>query len=635
MFFYTERAIVSFSHTKWLTLSYMIAGALCGMTTFVRGDMHVTAAFQIPHEVQKQMPLEKNAEINEAKKLVDDYGSNLFVYIHNQSEQRVGLKDVQWDDKTLTQWKENYEVVWLRMTPEVIEPGQEAELAICLRTALKKDTSLQVSFDQEITLTAAVTAAKPDFLLEKIVFEKNLKRAYLYVVRQNLSAPLPTRVYLDGHLQEDAALRWLSEDYTVAMRIAQLDFETPLDRGTPYTFRVAAENGATAAATLRAYADLTVFGTYGGNDLSRYAKNGLTALNSFRAADKALLDQAASLNVRIASMLEPKPDPLTYGHKGLYAYVLTDEPDVKDWGVDDRPAHKRVGAHAPDMVKLTQDCRVDVATPTLVTLDLTFTPYNYFFYGRIADITNVDCYPLTVGMPLSVIRDYLTIVRNAASPGPFTFSYQGCWEEYGIDQEWRSSDKIKEVGWDALRDKNKKRGLGRKPEPQEVRIQMFYAIGNGARGLFSYIDSSEMGNGVLYHGSEDLPELWVEIGRTSQMLNQVTPWLNIAYPVTWATANHDKIWLRTLCCGSQAALVVAVNEDYVYSAEIFAQNPLKNVTMTFNDMPWLRAEQVYRVTADKLEALEVRRVERGAVWSDDIATGEVYLITADPSLADN
>ena len=596
------------------------------------GDITVTASFQHLNTIQNQFPPEGNEQINVAKEQIACPGSMVYFYLHNQGKEPVTLQNIVWGDGDISSHTGSYQLIWYRAMPDTIEPSSEGEIALCLRAALTESTPFTIVLQNGQKVNATVDAKTNSFRIQTLRFNSELNTAYIYVQRrQSDIATLPEKIYINGVNFSDK-LKWLSEKYCNEVRIGIVHFAKPLVRGSIQTFRVTSKDGQIVDATsIRAFGERSIFGTYGTGNLKRYADNGVLGYNSFRQTFAAQLEQADKLGVRVVAITHGQPNADTVGHKATYAFGLVDEPDVSDYGVDDRPMQARIGAHAPEMVQMEAGCRSDdPLTATTLTIDLTFNPYNYFVYAPIVDIANPDCYPVSHGWSIRETIKYAETMRQAATPNPFTFTYQGCWEEYAIPQgRWISGGELLEKGFDQYRDTSRVRGFGRKPVPSEVRIPMLYAVGCGATGLWSYTDASEGGGGMMFHGSDSLPELWSEIGRTSRALKCIGSLIDISHATVWAKSDTNTIWLRTLWAGEKGAIVIAVNENYRCRAEGFEQRPAENVIFRFDDLPWLQAGQISRVTDDRLVRVSSQRKDDHIQWTDSISDAEVYLLVRD------
>jgi hypothetical protein len=618
--------MLNFSKTIFLLCTFSV----CSLSAV---ELRVLSANQYPNVKDLPVGKENNKKILAASRNAKSSGAVIKVFFKNNSNAAVSLKDISWDSKNIEQWSKNYQLIWYRMQPQQVAPGKVGAVSFYLRDALSKKTEFNISFKPQGSFKTAIRPQMPDFRIMTIAFENGLKKAYVYVVKHDKSFSMPECIFFDGKKLDDASIRWLNKDYAANVKIAEINFPQALKRGERHNFIVQSKSKMeTVGATLRAFDNLTVFGSYGGRAFERYAENGLNGYNSFKAESKASLDQAEQYGIKVVSR---HPIPEVTGHRALYAYLLMDEPDCKDYTKDPkRPFSKRIGTMAPEMVKADfKYQQKDANTATLLTLDLTFLPYNYFVYSQIADITNPDIYTVTTGWDLKIIDYHTQLVKRSCAPRPFTFSYQGGWEEYTkATRKWTNRSEILKIGWDKLRNTEKIRGFGRPPAPEEVRMSMLYAIGNGARGLFSFWDISCANGNLLFHGSEDLPELWQEIGRTSKSLRRVKALLEISHPVQWANAKSNKVLTKTLFTGSRAALVIAINESYKSVKKGFSTKDAATV-FSFSDLPWLRANKIYRVTPGKLIEIKSSRVNNKLTWSDKLKDGEIYLISPDSSVA--
>jgi hypothetical protein len=590
-------------------------------------SVELKAAFQVRHDIG--YPERPDATPNP--------GATVFLYVCNTGTGSVSAAGLSWNGRGIEAHMSGpaWQAVWWRLLPARLEPGAEGELALGLRAALAEPTVMTAVFSDGSQLACRVAPQEPPFRIGMLTFEPGLKRAFLVVERTASGAPLPDRVLVDGVPQ---AVMWLSRDYVANVRAGILAPARPFVRGRTYTVRVTGGR-AVAGTAMRAFTGYTRFGTCGYAELARYADNGLNAYLNFRIMNRAALDQGVDLGVKCAVTLdlEAAPPPETIGHPGLYAYLVTDEPDCRDYAADtNRPMDLRIGTLAQPVARAVERCRAgDPATPVMITLDLTFVPRNYSLYGPLPDIVNSDCYPLNIGQPLSVIRERTASVRRAAAPRPFSFTFQSSWEEQSkVKEGWIGADRLRREGWRAFVDRDKVRGFGRAPVPAEVRVQMLYALGCGARALHAYTDATEAGPEGVCHSSADLPELWREVGVMVRTLRVVAPLIELAHPVDWARAETPKVWTRTLLCGDAGALVVAVNDDYTYNADGFAQKPARNVAFRFDDWPWLRGAAVFRCEDGNLVPVASKRQPGGLSWTEpELACGAVYAVFDRPARA--
>jgi len=600
------------------------------------GNVRIVAAYQIGSPVIPGEGWEEgNKEINLAKKLHPELPALVYIYFKNETKEPVSIKDIVWGNLNFEKRFGNYSLIWWRLLPGPLPPGKEGEITICLRRAIEKPTEFTVIFSDDTKHICLVNPDAPPFRIQTINFGEDLRKIYLYVESSVSSSPLPEKVYLDGK-EIAGEVHWLSNDYVKNLRVCVVNLPSPLKRGSLHTFRVTSDNEeVSCAATLRAFSKLAVFGTYGGTDFKRYAENGLSAYNCFRTLGKLDLNRANEFGIKcVISSQDPPKDII--GHPSLYAYMTMDEPDCGDYSADkNRPMHFRLGTLAPSMVDATSLCfNKDPITPTMITIDLTFAPGNYFVYGPIADIANSDYYPIRNGWSILETLQHALVVKTATAPRPFTFTYQSHLERAGIPQgRYVGRKELEEKGFETFVNKEKTIGFGRKPEPEEIRIQMLYEIAAGAKGLFSYVDASGAGGELVFYGTDVFPENWEEIGRMSRTLTMVAPFIDVGHPFDWAKANNKFVRTSTLLCGEEVALVVVVNENYICNKTGFFQKPLKNVEIVFPDLPWLRASRVIKVEDKKFTPLEYKRNTKELIWQEEkLKDGEIYLVVGNPKV---
>ncbi|MBN2641195.1 MAG: hypothetical protein JXR78_06060, partial [Victivallales bacterium] len=605
------------------------------MPSLRAGNIEVLSSNQYRNKRYLPVGEEGNKEILKAKGEINNLGSTVRIIFKNNSKNSLELEDIIQGNENIQSMTKSYQLIWYRMLPEKLSPGKTGEIQFCLRQAFEKDTEFNFKFNNNLSFNVNIKVNMLEYRIMSIAFEKGLQKAIIYVESQKEYASRPEQIIFDGKELNKNSYKWLSEKYMANVMIAQIDFPEKLKRGKYYSFVLRSDKGLFAeGASIRAFDDMAVFGTYGARKYKRYAKNFLDSYNSFGEEDKSSLDMAEKLGIKVISKA-PSNDAI--GHKSLYGYLLRDEPDCADYGAKNRPMGKRIGTMAPEMVEIEKKYRKqDPSTPTFLTVDLTFVPFNYFIYSSIADIVNPDIYTISHNWKLKIIDHHLAYVKNAAAPRPFTFTYQGCWEEIAIKREnngFVGRDEIIKKGFDFFRDKKNVRGFGRAPAPEEVKISMLYAIGNGARGLFSFFDMTHIAADLLFHGSEDLPEIWDEIGKTSKSLRRVKELIEKSYSVNWSGSNEKKLFTKTLFTGSDAALVICINESYVSEkGKEFFTEKLKG-TFSFKDLPFLNASKVYRIEAERIVNLKGIRKDGILFWEDVVKDAQIYLVCKDEETA--
>ena len=611
----------------------LAVAVLTGAAGMVQGQ--VLSAFQVNNRYDRPVGKEGSPEIMAAKASQPNAGSMVYFYWRNPGDAPREVVDLRWNGKDYAYWNGadgDYLAIWRAFRPKKVASGTVGEVALCLRSAFEQATDFELVFDDGSSETVKIAPQDGPARFGTIAFDSDLRHARCFVEESATEAPAVSGIVVDG---KPAELSWWSDEPVNGLRVAELTFEQPLTRGERLTFLAMDRDGAVlAGASLRAFSDLATFGTYGFGDLRRYAENGLDSFNSFVAASKSALDQAEALRMRIVSGAFT-PDPATAGHPAIYAYLLLDEPDCHDYGKwPERPLKRRLGGYAPEMLQRYETVVAgDPGKPALLTLDLTFTPYNYFVYAPLADISNPDIYTNTCGWSVKYIDHHLSMIKRAAAPRPFAYTYQSCWEEWSkLTDGWASKKEVLEKGFDHFRDTDKKpRGFGFNTNPDEIAIAMHYALQNGASALFAYTDATETGSGLLFHGSDVLPENWAAVGRNSRKFARIGSLLSPAHPVTLAKATGP-VQAGTLLADRDHLLVVVVNENYDCGADAFTLTE-SDTTITLPLPPWLKGGSVLRVSENGFEPVAFQTGDGELRWNARVRNGEIYLVSSSEDAA--
>jgi len=597
----------------------------------------VVLSCHISNIAKEYVPAEGNAAIMNAKKEHPDLGGSVYIYLHNQSRSPVTVKGISWNGLNIKAHLggPDYGVMWWKSAPATITPGAETEITVNLRESLKKDTIFTVDLGDAGSVECLVKVDYSGPRLATVAFAPDLRSAYLYV--EVPGGKFPTDVYINGKSARKST-KLIGDKTSTGLALFRIAPSGGFKQGERYLFRIGSGKLG-CAGSLRAFGDITRFGTYGFVDSKGFSSAGFDAFASFATLDAKSLNEHGAVGIKTAMIIGLKPpDAGVVGNPNIYSYLAMDEPDCYDYSRDEkRPMHKRLGTYGQELADWGDSCeKADPLTPTKTTIDLTFAPANYFTYAKVADIANPDCYTVTLGWPLTAFRDKASIIKRASAPQPFTMTYQGCWEEWinPVDS-WIGPTQIAERGSENLVNRNSMRGFGRSLTPEEARIPMLYGIGGGARGLFCYTASTEAFGTMMFHSVAALPEVWQEVTKTSRELRTVAPLIQLSHPTIWGKTDRSSLWVRTLVCGEKAALVVAVNEACKSVTDSFIPSPVLNTTFSFPDLPWLNAERVYRVGDGKLKPVKSSRSGDTLKWKiDSINDGEVYLVCADKKLAD-
>ena len=511
----------------------------------------------------------------------------LHLYLRNAGREAIDATEFTLNGMKLEELRGGPGVIWWRLLPRPLAPGAVGEVMVRLRDPLDSEARLEVAFSDGSRAVANIAPSPNPLRIETIGFDEAGRAAFLVVERLDGHERVLKQVLVDG-VDVTAKCRLLAPRFIGGLSPVSMRFDAPLKVGGYHVYTVRCADGATASCCLRTTDGWVPLGSYGYGTYDEFARNGCNGHNNFGRSGKGDLDQQAMLGMRAVSMLGASDvEAYEVGHPGLFAHCLQDEPDVADYGVEGVPAHLRVGHSAMAMEGRAQKVRAGNPTKlSLLTLDMTYKPANYYIYGPIADVVNPDCYPISLDADATMVREVVETARRGAGPRPLTFTFQGVMEGPRDPAAFA------------------KKRFPRPNFPAEERIMMYYAIGAGARGLFNYIHCTENSETRWSRGTQEFPELWNEIGQVYRELDHVAPLIALAHPTTLARSSEPKLWVRLLLCGDKAALVVWVNDDYKQERMSVTYRPLRDVRVALPELPWLRGARAYSVGAGGFSEIE-------------------------------
>jgi hypothetical protein len=544
--------------------------------------------------------------------LAQDYraAGYLCAYVRNDGRQPIEATGFTVDGKPLADLRKANTVVWWRLLPRPLAPGMVGEIMVRPRNPLTAPCVLTVSFSDASRVTARITPQPNPLRIGTIGYSGN--RVFLVAESVDSRRHELAKVLLDG-VDVTNRCHLLAPKFIAHCSPVTINLRKPLALGSYHVFTVVTRSGKRASCCLRKLDGFVPLGSYGNTTLEEYARNGCNSYANFSRSDEGLLADMARLGMRGASTIGDSPvEKWEVGNPGLYAHYLADEPDCADYIVNELPHPLRIGQHAMDMDQRAETVRRGNPTiPSFLTLDLTYKPANYYIYAPIADIVNPDCYPISGGRDMTEVREVVETCRLAAGPRPLTFTFQG----------------VLEGPRDAAKFAQKR--FPRQNFAAEQRLMLYYAIGAGARGLYNYIHCTENSATNWSRGTSEFPDLWNEIGLVYRELEHVAPLLTLAHPTQLATSKAPKLWLRTLLCGDQAALIAWANDDYEQHRLGFRYQPLSNVRISLPDLPWLGSWKAYAVGQGAFQPL---RSSAGGMLVPRADVAGMILVTPDARL---
>ena len=131
------------------------------------------------------------------------------------------------------------------------------------------------------------------------------------------------------------------------------------------------------------------------------------------------------------------------------------------------------------------------------------------------------------------------------------------------------------------------------PSPDQLRLDVYYQIAEGVKGISYYVKSHYEGH----------PELEGEIGRINKELQAVKNYLAISEPVEGlAEASDPAVQAHTLVCGDYGLALILINTDYDTGREGKERytdvTPREDFHVEVKLPHWLEAGRVFMVGQD-------------------------------------
>jgi hypothetical protein len=222
------------------------------------------------------------------------------------------------------------------------------------------------------------------------------------------------------------------------------------------------------------------------------------------------------------------------GRAGLWAYFLEDEPDGRYHRTDLSGLQI-----ARDVERANQFCRVfDRATPTYLQIDHGGYPRNLQIYSQIPDYVCTHAYALGTQRVIEATAEHVRYTRLASRPRPFYYLNCG----YARRKDTREFD------------------------PEEMRLEVYTALGEGAKSVQWYPAHGD--SGLLKH-----PRMWDAVGEMNGVLHQLLPLLSIGTPVDEPRVEGGNVRANSILCGDRAMAVILVNQDFTADKDTFSLRP--------------------------------------------------------------
>jgi len=536
------------------------------------------------------------------------------------------------------------EPVWFRVDPETIAPGGTGEVVVRLRRIApagvgRGERSLVLLHgDGQTMVRVPVDRDRPRF--ESISFSRDLRTAFLYTHAPASPAAGPLRIRLDGRDVTASAKTALDRGCDTACTVLALDPAPPA--ASFRCFQAEYPGGATAAAGLRVWADDFAYGIFGGkpgeagderiarqyvDDITGHHINlqmpqiGSSAVQSFFKS-QAGRDYCAARGLRFIL-----PEAGKFGVRDPFAYYLHDEPDCGDYKAQGLPADRKIGAMGRYVVQRGMEIRrADPLVPQMVNVDMTFKPQNWYTYGQIADLLAADPY-------------YQARLRTAWTRHPERKEmYARATYVYAVGEVCRAACAPRPLHLILYSVAHVDKDTGQRfrcATPAEKRIEVYYALAAGARGLsYWWYTPGRPSRGVGAAGSDpDLAALWEEIGRLGAEVRAAGPLLLNACPVRRELEASAGLWGRTLAVGHETLVLLAVNDRHRNDDHGTTLDPVRDATVRLEAPGGTKVAEAFEITPGGTRDVNARMSgTQLELRLGDVEAARMFVVTSDKGL---
>lgn len=542
----------------------------------------------------------------------------LAVYLRNTGGSPVTVTDLTIDGASMTasrvcgssQYKNAYPCgyktnatlvaignpAWWHVDQNPIPPGGTAEVFVRIRTRVVRTLSLVV-LTSAGNLPCSVAVDNNDRpRIAGYGISSDYGTLHLYL-RHPQSGKAPTQILIDGVDKTSSCTMSGDSDYDLTPVRCVLG--TTWTRGSYHVFQAVYDDGSKATDGLRVISDDFRYGRWGGPPSSD--------LNDalFHIRDMGI--HSMNLQVQGWGKLGYTSDPgfeairqeydilqVNNGGGSLdYGLFLADEPDATE-DIQQTEMQKwasaAIGALSQSYSDQTQsEHSVNPGYPTMLNLDASFKPSNYYIYAHVPDVISLDPYYqarqedsywsrpnlLATYSKATYIYAFASTCQAAKEPGPVHMTIYSC----------RKNNNTRVFRW---------------ATPEEKRIEVFYCLGAGAKQISYWWFSN---TGLLTNGGDGIGDanepgsaaLWREIGLLGAEIGVASRLLENSAPVNVKVDKPGKLWLKTLMSGTDSLVMICANDDYSCDDMGIMIRGLRNVEVSVEKPSWFSNVHVFEV----------------------------------------
>ncbi len=500
-------------------------------------------------------------------------------------------------------------VVWYRMRPRSLEPGQCAEVYVRFRRRPEGEfAAITVPLENGPSGVTKIPYRDPGVTIDYVTTGKSSDTLYVYARKSAGGDPgRLTAIFLDGEPLATAKIYGPDFPGNVALAVAKL--ADPLE---PYRYHV-------VGVKTESIRDTTVAAQF--RVLPFVFPRG--SIHTPVAMCKSM-----NMNVVMWRMVDlascEEYDVMTTCHESAIfdvhprvAYIFgPDEPDAHD----NRGGGYSTGLgwHARRLTRAGWQELAERFAPRVATwliMNGTVRPLNWSVYGQLADISCFDPYPVNFyAADHAYVRESLLLARRCGAPRRM----YACLEAFG----WGGGQGVPK----------KARG----PIPAEYRQNVVQGIGAGMKGLTSWVYSSGAGGWQLNEpAAKEIAKLNALIGHIEADLLLGTP-VDLAASdtglVPTGTVNDERwpkqrVWVGSLLCGPDAIVLAAANHIPASKPDPPKIEPARNVAITVQLPGYLRQVTVFEATEAGTEPFPCAVTgDRCVLKLPEITSGRIFVL---------
>lgn len=523
--------------------------------------------------------------------------------------------------------------VWWRPGTPFTSSGGMGEVVIRLRRAPQTGEIRIGIVTNQGKSTAVVDTSRADPRFATISFSPDLSTVYLYA--RHPKGLRPGKIYLDGKdVTSSCSIAW---DAATGLSPIVIRLLKPMEWMSYHNFRVSYADGSYAMSGIRAWGSPVVYGMWGG---------GRGSGTSEQVGKEYLTDWAVhNINCHMGHSTHAGHDffcsdegwkfcrTIGMGRMTTWAvgpydptfFFVQDEPDAHDAATGELEPQDRLGSLGMWLIRWSETLRKhNPNVPLLLNIDNTYKPENWYMYHQLADIPCVDPYypeqldqtywnhpgTLSAHSKPTYVSAVTTISQSSCQPKPLHVIL--CSTRYQDEKAGRK---------------------GRYPTPEEKRMEVYYAIGNGAKGISYWWFAPDVNCVGLGTDEPEAKALWKEIGLLGAEVRTAGSVITLSCPVDLPIKAPSQLWTRTLLAGTDTVALIAVNDDVACDRVGTVYKPVDDAEIQVEIPKWIKPTEVFEVTCRGVGSVPWKLEGSKAILSlGTVDISRFVLITSDRNL---